>query len=155
LIKPLEDYVHNYRQILVGDKATETLYVGEQGAPLNSTSIRFLICELALSYGGKRLTPHIFRDIFAFEYLKNRPLDFVTLSIQLWHASVNTTMKYYAGRFNASCGTAAVESWLEQRRAKYNSLPGTVSKTVPGSAHTGALTNNSVVRHHNRQRSMK
>jgi integrase len=118
LIRPLEDYLRDDRSILIGDKTTETLFVNDAGRGMKPETIADLIRELALRYGGKRLTPHIFRDIFAFEYLKTRPLDFVTLSIQLWHGSVNTTMKYYAGRFNASCGTAAVESWLEQRRAK-------------------------------------
>ncbi len=72
--------------------------MNDAGRGMKPETIADLIRELALRYGGKRLTPHIFRDIFAFEYLKTRPLDFVTLSIQLWHGSVNTTMKYYAGR---------------------------------------------------------
>ena len=80
------------------------------------------MCEISLRYGGdgknrrgKRMNPHIFRDVFAFAYLKNNPRDFVQLSIQLWHSSIDTTMKHYAGKFNASCGTQAVELFAKAR----------------------------------------
>jgi hypothetical protein len=44
----------------------------------------------------------------------NRPLDFVTLSACLWHRSVLTTMKYYAGRLNPSVSTAIAEELFER-----------------------------------------
>jgi site-specific recombinase XerD len=121
LVDPLETYL-KYRKTLLQGQDTETLFVNAYGRPMNAVAFGHMICEISLRYGGdgkkrrgKRMNPHIFRDVFAFAYLKENPRDFVQLSIQLWHSSIDTTMKHYAGKFNASCGTQAVESFAKAR----------------------------------------
>jgi integrase len=120
LVDPLEKYLRHRETLLQGLK-TDTLFVNAYGRPMNAVTFGHMMCEISLRYGGegkrhgKRMNPHIFRDVFAFAYLKNNPRDFVQLSIQLWHSSIDTTMKHYAGKFNASCGTQAVESFAKAR----------------------------------------
>lgn len=114
LVKPLEDFLLNWRPILLRKESTQTLFLNSRGRRMNAKAFGFMICELALRYGGKRMNPHIFRDVFAFAYLKKRPRDFINLSIMLWHSNITTTMESYGGKFNASCGTAAVETWFEE-----------------------------------------
>jgi integrase len=109
----LDEYLTNWRPKLVGNKNTETLFVNQRGMPMSATQFGCFISEIALRYGGKRMNPHIFRDVFAFAWLKKYPRDFVTLSLQLWHSDVETTMRHYAGKFNTSCTTEPVENFHE------------------------------------------
>lgn len=113
LVKPLEDYLTNWRPILLDGKKTQTLFVNSRGKEMAQKIFAFMIYEVTLRFGGKRMNPHIFRDVFAFAYLKKCPRDFINLSVMLWHSSINTTLENYGGKFNASCGTAAVEAFAE------------------------------------------
>jgi integrase len=124
LVDPLEEYL-KCRETLLQGQASDTLFVNAYGRPMNAVTFGHMMCEISLRYGGdgkkrrgKRMNPHIFRDVFAFAYLKENPRDFVQLSIQLWHSSIDTTMKHYAGKFNASCGTQAVEAFAKARGVK-------------------------------------
>ena len=63
------------------------------------------------------MTPHLFRDIFAYAWLKEHPQDYLTLSKILWHKNINITIDTYGGRFNESSGVCATEAWLEEREA--------------------------------------
>ena len=114
LIQPLEDYLQNWRPILLAGKNTPMLFVNNHGEAMSKKTFAFMVYEVTLRFGGKRMNPHIFRDVFAFAYLKKRPRDFISLSIMLWHSSINTTMENYGGKFNASCGTAAVEDFYKE-----------------------------------------
>ena len=69
---------------------------------------------------GTVLSPHLFRDVVAYTWLKEHPKDFLTLSKMLWHSNINTTIKTYGSRFNESSGVSAMESWLDEREAKSN-----------------------------------
>ena len=60
---------------------------------------------------GHRVTPHLFRDIVAYAWLKANPKDYLTLSKMLWHKNVSTTIYYYGSRFNDSSASVAMESW--------------------------------------------
>jgi hypothetical protein len=111
LVQPLEDFLANWRPILLNGKNAQTLFVNCNGKEMSSKTFAFMIYEVTLRFGGKRMNPHIFRDVFAFAYLKKCPRDFINLSIMLWHSSITTTMENYGGKFNASCGTAAVEAF--------------------------------------------
>lgn len=114
LVQPLEDYLKNWRPILMNRQSVETLFVNSRCGEMSAKAFAFMIYEVTLRFGGKRMNPHIFRDVFAFAYLKKRPRDFINLSIMLWHSSINTTLENYGGKFNASCGTAAVEEFYAE-----------------------------------------
>jgi integrase len=71
--------------------------------------------RLTARYAGRRVTPHLFRDIFAVKYLEDRPEDYLTLSKVLWHSNVQTTLGVYGAKFDESHGARRVDEWLDQR----------------------------------------
>jgi integrase len=115
LIGLLEEYLSEYRPILLKGKELETLFVSPEGGQMNSARVTDVVSDLTLRYGGRRVTPHLFRDIVAFAWLKAHPKDYLTLSKMLWHKHLSTTINQYGSRFNESSASVAMESWLEER----------------------------------------
>lgn len=118
LIRPLEEYLRDYRNSLLTGPDPNTLFLNENGNPLSRDEVTNLMSRLTLRYGGKRVTPHLYRDIFAYAWLKEHPKDFLTLSKIFWHASPNEVIKTYGGRFDESSGVCSTEAWLDEREAK-------------------------------------
>lgn len=118
LIGPLQEYLEEFRKHLIRGTDPGTLFVNQAGQPMQSCQMGNLVSTLTIRYAGKRITPHPFRDIVAFAWLKAHPKDYLTLSKILWHSNINTTIKIYGGRFNESSGVCAMESWLDEREAK-------------------------------------
>lgn len=117
LVPVLDEYLEKHRPVLVRENAsTDTLFVNESGKPLTITQIRNLVKSLASRYEGLPTTPHIYRDIIAFEWLRCHPEDFLTVSKLLWHRNVNTTIRIYGHRFDESTGAARMENWRADRR---------------------------------------
>jgi len=77
-----------------------------------------LVTRLTLRHGGRRVPPHLYRDIVSFAWLKAHPEDYLTLSKMLWHASPARVIEDYGCRFDESSAGVAMESWLEERIAK-------------------------------------
>ena len=115
LIPLLEDYVANHRLQLVGNTDRGTLFVNDHGRPFNAQSLEIRMGRITMRYAGRRVTPHLFRDVFAVAWLDDHPEDSATLSKILWHRNINTTMRVYGRNFDESYGTRHVESWLDQR----------------------------------------
>jgi integrase len=115
LIEPLEEYLEEFRPLLVGEKDPGTLFTNGAGNPLSTLELIRIVSQLTLRYGGRRVTPHLLRDAFAYKWLKEHPADFLTVSKALWHSNINTTIKVYGSRFNESSATCAVEAWLDEQ----------------------------------------
>jgi hypothetical protein len=118
LIGLLEEYLGEFRPHLVHGADPGTLFLNRAGNPLSLSQMTRTVGDLTLRHGGRRVTPHPFRDIVAYTWLKEHPEDFLTLSKMLWHHNINTTIGTYGSRFNESSGVCAMESWLEEREAK-------------------------------------
>jgi site-specific recombinase XerD len=117
LISLLEDYLKMHRPVLVRDNTmVNTLFVNDSGKPLTLSQIGHLVKSLASRHAGVPTTPHIYRDIVAFEWLRTHPEDFLTVSKVLWHRNVNTTIRIYGHRFDESTGAARMENWRASRR---------------------------------------
>jgi integrase len=112
LVDLLEEYLTNHRKELVNGEDPGTLFLNEDGEPLSDSQIRSLVSGLTLRHGGRVVTPHLFRDIFAYMYLTRAPLDFLTLSKLLWHKNINVTIGIYGRRFNESAALARMEDVL-------------------------------------------
>lgn len=112
LVPVLEEYLHVHRPALVGSKDPEVLFVNEVGNALDITMVRSIISRTALKYAGKIVTPHLFRDIFAYNWLELAPEDYLTLSKILWHRNINTTINIYGRRFNESTALCRMERLL-------------------------------------------
>jgi len=118
LIPLLEEYLQDHRPKLLKEADPGTLFVKSEGTAFNNSQITNLVSELTLRFGGKRVTPHLYRDIVAFTWLKAHPKDFLTVSKLLWHNSIAITIDTYGSQFNESSGVCAMEEWLEERKAK-------------------------------------
>src|SRR5579859_7910492 len=69
-----------------------------------------------MRYTGRRVNPHLLRDIFAVKWLEDHPEDYLTLSKILWHRNIQTTLQIYGAGFDESHGARRVDDWREQRR---------------------------------------
>ncbi len=118
LVGPLEQYLKEFRPQLVGDAGVETLFVNEAGNPMQRNQMTHIVSKLILQHGGRRVTPHLIRDIFAFAWLKAHPEDYLTLSKLLWHTTPNEVIRTYGKRFNVSSGICAMEEWLDERETR-------------------------------------
>jgi integrase len=118
LISLLEEYLRGHRKNLLRGADPGTLFLNQNGRPMTEDQVTVVVGDLTQTYCGKRVTPHPFRDIVAFTWLKEHSKDYLTLSKMLWHADVNTTVRMYGSRFNESCGVSAMDSWLEKREAR-------------------------------------
>ena len=112
LIGPLETYLDRFRPILVNGNDPHTLFVNSQGNRFNSVSLESLVGELTLKYTGRRVNPHLYRDIFARKWLQVHPKDYLTLSKILWHRNIQTTLLAYAKEYDESDGAVRVDEWL-------------------------------------------
>jgi integrase len=115
LIEPLEVYLSRSRPMLLDGEDSGFLFLNDHGQPFSHGNIRSLIGRITLKYVGRRVTPHIFRDIFAVQYLADRPEDYLTLSKILWHRNIQTTLQIYGAGFDESHGARRTEEWLEAR----------------------------------------
>jgi hypothetical protein len=115
IIPLLEEYMSYFRGDLIAGEDPGTLFLNEIGRPMALKTVTDLVSQLTLRYGGRRVTPHLFRDIVAYTWLKHHPKDYLTLSKHLWHASPNEVIKTYGSRFNESSGVCMMETWLEER----------------------------------------
>ena len=116
LVALLEEYLSHHRSVLLqGRTDPGTLFLNRDGTPLTTHELRYLVGNLTLHHGGRRVTPHLFRDIFAYKWLEDHPEDYLTLSKILWHQNIKTTLRIYGRNFNESNGTRRVEEWLDKR----------------------------------------
>jgi integrase len=113
----LEEYLnHRSALIRVGKPDPGTLFLSDTGTRLTQKRVEALVESLTSVYAGTATNPHLFRDIVAYEWLREHPEDFLTLSKLLWHASVEYTLKVYGSRFNESTGIARMDDWRAKLR---------------------------------------
>lgn len=112
LIPLLEEYLANHRPRLVAGLDPGTLFLNADGHQIDYQIMTYHISEIVLRHTGRRMTPHLFRDAFAYAYLAEHPEDFLTLSKILWHANVQYTLGVYGRNFDESNGARRVDEWL-------------------------------------------
>lgn len=113
LVPLLEEYLERARPLLLGGTDPGTLFLNEDGARIKENIIIALVSKLTLRYGGRRVTPHIFRDIWAYWWLSSHPEDYLTVSKKLWHRNIQTTLRIYGCKFDESQADCRVEEWLD------------------------------------------
>jgi integrase len=118
LIAPLEEYLRDYRPTLLGDnhEACSPLFPNSRGKPIATPALGKIVAGHTLRYTGRRLHPHLVRDIVAVTWLDHHPDDHLTVSKLLWHRDALTTLLVYAQNFNESHAVCRMEAWLRSRR---------------------------------------
>ena len=115
LVSPLEDYIKLYRPSLVNGPDPGTLFLNDHGGSYRQGSIGAPLGNVTFRYTGRRVNPHLFRDIFAVQWLEEHPEDYLTLSKILWHRNIQTTIRIYGAGFDESHGARRIEQWLDSR----------------------------------------
>lgn len=110
----VEEYVSKHRAHLIKSNDPGTLFLNDAGGSYTIGTFINLVSGLTLRYGGRRVTPHLFRDIFAFMWLKKMPEDYLTLSKLLWHRNIQTTIRKYGWMCNESSALCRMEQMLDQ-----------------------------------------
>lgn len=109
----VEEYVSIHRKYLVAGIDPGTLFLNDIGNPFITETFNSLVGSLTLRHAGRRVTPHLFRDIFAFMWLKKMPEDYLTLSKLLWHRNIQTTIRKYGWMCNESSALCRMERVLD------------------------------------------
>jgi hypothetical protein len=118
LVAPLEEYLNRHRPILVHGFDFHNLFLRAIGRPFTGTTLEELVVNVTRKYTGRPVNPHLFRDIFALQWLTDHPGDYLTLSKILWHRNIQTTLRIYGAGFDESYGALGVETWLHERNSK-------------------------------------
>lgn len=121
LIEPLEEYLNIYRAHLLCGHDPGTLFLNQAGRPMSLNQVTNVVATNTLRHGGRRVTPHSYRDIVAYTWLKAHPQDYLRVSKMLWHANPNEVIRTYGSLFNESSGVVSMEAWLEERDSKSHS----------------------------------
>jgi integrase len=93
----LDEYVHDFRPVLLRGTNGPWLFPGESGKPKNNQLFSGQITARIQKAVGLRITPHQFRHAAAAIYLKHHPGDYETVRRLLGHKSITTTIKFYCG----------------------------------------------------------
>ena len=117
LISVLEEYLERYRPLLVNGKDPQTVFLNDFGQPLSSEGVFMIVGNITRRFAGRRVNPHLFRDILAVRWLEDHPEDYLTVSKILWHRNIQTTLRIYGRNFDESHGVRRMEEWLDQRGA--------------------------------------
>ena len=112
LIPLLEEYLTVHRPRLVAKEDPGTLFVNADGCEIDYQIMTYHISEIVLKHAGRRMTPHLFRNAFAYAYLDAHSEDFLTLSKILWHKTIQYTLSVYGKTFDESNGVRRVDEWL-------------------------------------------
>jgi integrase len=113
LVALLEEYLKQHRGNLIQGSDPGTLLLNDDGRPLTDSRVTTLVSKLTLRHAGRRVTPHIFRDIWAYWWLASHPEDYLTVSKRLWHRNLQTTLRIYGCKFDEAQADCRVEDWLE------------------------------------------
>ena len=112
LIPLLQEYLQVHRPRLIAKTDPGTLFVNYDGNAVERQIMTGRISEIVLKYAGRRMTPHLFRDAFAYAYLDAHPEDYLTLSKILWHGNIRYTLSVYGRNYDESNGARRVDEWL-------------------------------------------
>jgi site-specific recombinase XerD len=115
LVPLLEEYLEQHRPTLLNGRVSSYLFVNRNGGSYEQSGMGDVVADITLRYTAKRVTPHLFRDMFAYQWLKEHPTDYLTLSKHLWHKDLKTTLRCYGSKFDVSHATCQVEAWLDKR----------------------------------------
>lgn len=107
LIKPLEMYLEHRHHLIVSEKDPGTLFLNRSQKAMRAKDVTNLVATLTFKHIGRRITPHLFRDIYAEHFLDSGGT-LEELQQHLWHRSLMTTWRY-CRRFNASHGAVAID----------------------------------------------
>jgi hypothetical protein len=114
LVSLLVEYKERHRKLLAAKPDPGTLFLNRYGNRLTAHTLRGLVSNLTVQYASRRVTPHVMRDIYSYEWLRKGG-SIETLSGQLWHSDIRTTW-VYCKQFTPADAMVLLDEWLYQRK---------------------------------------
>ena len=96
----IDEYVHDYRPILLHGGNEDWLFPGQQGDAKSSTLLSGQITQRIYQATGLRMTAHQFRHAAGALILQHRPGEYELVRQLLGHRNVQTTIGAYIGLEN-------------------------------------------------------
>jgi integrase len=93
----IDEYVHNYRSILLRGSNDLWLFPGESGGCKDAKTLSGQITERIEKATGLFITVHQFRHAAAAIWLRHKPGDYETVRRILGHRNIQTTINFYCG----------------------------------------------------------
>jgi integrase len=93
----IDEYVHEFRPLLLRGSNELWLFPGEAGGSKHAKTLSGQITERVERATGLVITAHQFRHAAAALWLKHHPGDYETVRRVLGHRNVQTTIKFYCG----------------------------------------------------------
>ena len=91
----LDRYIEQFRPLLLNGRVSDRLWIAIRRRPMAAQTIYCQVCDLTQELVGRRINPHLFRDIVATAIATDHP-DNVLVSARLLHnASLKTTDRHY------------------------------------------------------------
>ena len=113
LIGLLEEYLREHRINLLNGSDPMTLFVNRDGQAFTEHLRGIRVKRLTMRFAGAKMSPNVFRDAFAYEWLAAAPDDYLTASKLLWHTNIQTTLRVYGTQFNESSAACRLDECLE------------------------------------------
>ena len=97
LCEIIDEYIQDYRSVLLRGSNAPWLFPGETGDVKTSRTLSLQITDRIEKGCGLRITAHQFRHAAAVIFLKDHPGEYETIRQLLGHRNVQTTMNFYVG----------------------------------------------------------
>jgi integrase len=97
LCEIIDEYIHDYRSVLLRGSNATWLFPGETGGVKTSRTLSLQITDRIEKGCGLRITAHQFRHAAAAIFLKDHPGEYETIRQLLGHRNIQTTMNFYVG----------------------------------------------------------
>jgi len=121
IVKLFEHYLETYRPLLGRDDGY--VFPGACAGHKHEVTLSGQIVNAIDRHAGLRMNVHLFRHLAAKLYLDDNPGDYVTVQRLLGHASVDTTIAFYAG-FSTASAFRAYDEVITNRRRRLGLPPG-------------------------------
>jgi integrase len=96
----IDEYVHDFRPIVLRGRNDEWLFPGQRGGAKSSILFSSQITQRIYQSTGLRMTVHQFRHAAGAIILKHRPGEYELVRQLLGHRNVQTTINAYIGLEN-------------------------------------------------------
>ena len=91
----LDRYIGQFRPLLLDGRASDRLWIAIRRGPMAAQTIYCHVCDLTGTLLGRRINPHLFRDIVATAVAVDHPDNVLVSARLLNNTSLKTTDKHY------------------------------------------------------------
>lgn len=118
IVRILEEYLPSRCELLAQTgQDHDRLFVNRNGSPLTPDDMTTLVNRLTLQYAGRENSPHLFRSILGYQWLRENPERYPKLTKILGHVDPGWTIREYGSNYDDSSGACEAEAFRSRREA--------------------------------------